>query len=123
MITADPATRQQYLDRARSSPPLDGVFWALYFNHSRMWPPSVPKSLRLDPREVFPGLAPELVEQYAQRANALFAWEGPLGAAYFNYSGHPRSYEEELRLFEQQNPGFSSEVYSAVVSLGILAMR
>ena len=115
--------RARYVVEAKESGFLDAVFLIHYYNHDRKrWgPPPKPEDIR--PQEVFETFDIRAYEDALKRSRKLLAENSSVGMAFFEYPPAKVSYEEAVRKFRANNPGFCDKTYETAINAGIRDMR
>ena len=114
------AKRDTFLKKAANAELLDSVFYAIYFNEREKGDyfgcPLDPMALATDSSKV-------LIEDSIRRVRQLIYKNAYVGAAFFEYTNEPLSYEQAVQRLKSENPNFSEDVYGIVIHDSIRAMR
>ncbi len=108
--------RDTAIHRAKSSAPLNGVFWIVNYNE---WSRGIKSETPVELRDVFSSTAPSELSQLLQRVSSLRNDRYHFGEKH--WLGVPR--DAILNEFRRVHPGFSEDVYEHILYLGIVATR
>lgn len=115
--------REKYIAEAKAAPFLDAVFLIIYFNREfRRWGPG-PKPEAITPQEVFADFDVSEYDDAARRSWDLLTGSSVVGMAFFKYPSVALSYEDALKKFYNDNPGFGGRSYALAIHVGTQAMR
>jgi hypothetical protein len=115
--------RVQYVEDAKGLPFLDAVFLIDYYNvWVKRWGPS-PHLADIVPKEVFSQFDQDQYAEALSRARKLMGGGTAVGRSFHRYSGEQRTYEEQLAIFHDENPGFREASYDLASDAGKTDMR
>ena len=115
--------RARYVAEAKEAAFLDAVFLINYYNRdTKRWGPR-PKPDDITPREVFSEFDASTYEDALRRSQQLLAKNGFVGMAFFEFPSVTISYEDAVKKFREENPGFNDKSYGIAINAGIRDMR
>lgn len=119
----DQKVRDDYLQRAKCAPFLDAVFLIHYYSaHQLRWGAG-PKPPAIEPGEVFDEMNMQRYREALSLVWRMWNDSTQVGLAFFGYSDAKHSYEEEMVLFVERNPGFSDRSYSLAAQAALIDLR
>lgn len=115
--------RAKYVSEAKEAAFLDAVFLINYYNRDRkLWGPG-PKPEDITPQEVFNEFDESVYKDALRKSQKLLSENGLVGMSFFKYQSVTISYEDAVKKFREENPGFSDKSYGLAINAGIRDMR